>query len=628
MVNGRDTLQPERWALSKSLENEDWYAVEKFCIDHFQNLSMNEFRHYIKAKFKLKKFLECYKLCTINDSDEENLIMVKCNFKLRCATNLKDKSMITASINLYLSYFPDAIEPKIHLLRSYYSNQNYDSCLLLSKTILSVKKSNYYATLFQARSMTKIGIDYNGIMESWQSLLLISENNLEALNNIARIYFVKLDINEAEKYADNCLSLNPDYVPAKKTKQKILDYINNETSSMRDSNFRQMYGRGLYSEIMTQSGGIDNCKNWDSEETIFVLRSLNREKKYDDVLKIYYSIMPEIQSSGATLNEIIDATINLGFSEQNSELMLILRGKSIKEYKSSILYLRNLIYYENNQDYISDEILFFISIYGDQLLARIVQYILKSGKYDIITLISDGEMYSDVLNPITGSLKERIGPIKYSIIWEKMSKKLIPLLGEYGKNIKINNILENYVDPRDAYFQFVSPELSYSGYADLVNLDISSIKKIFQDIDDNTDAIDINSLRGSVCICTNKSIMSEYFIEHYSLTDFTHIEINSLDNKPSATISRYENGVQFTNSIHTIVKDPRIILGRFFSLLHDFPRSSKFSISWLIEEFINMNSQHIFIQKDFLECMVATRIIGYRDSNVTLLDEIIIHNNS
>jgi len=476
--------------------------------------------------------------------------------------------------------------------------------------------------------MTKIGIDYNGIMESWQRLLLISENNLEALNNIARIYFVKLDINEAEKYADNCLSLNPDYVPAKKTKQKILDYINNETSSMRDSNFRQMYGRGLYSEISSQSRGIDNCKNWDSEETIFVLRSLNREKKYDDVLKIYYSIMPEIQSSGATLNEIIDATINLGFSEQNSELMLILRGKSIKEYKSSILYLRNLIYYENNQDYISDEILFFISIYGDQLLARVVQYILKSGKYDIITLISDGEMYSDVLNPITGSLKERIGPIKYSIIWEKMSKKLIPLLGKYGKNIKINNILENYVDPRDAYFQFVSHELSYSGYADLVNLDISSIKKIFQDIDDNTDAIDINSLSGSVCICTNKSIMSEYFIEHYSLTDFTHIEINSLDNKPSATISRYENGVQFSNSIHTIVKDPRIILGRFFSLLHDFPRSSKFSISWLIEEFINMNSQHIFIQKDFLECMVATRIIGYRDSNVTLLDEIIIHNNS
>ena len=622
MQGDRDILQPERWTLKKFLQNNDWHGVEKICNKHFEYLNDDEHIYYIKAKYKLKKYLECYDLCHIRDSDNDNLKLVKCQFKLRSSILLEEKSMIEQSIELYYLYFPNELEPKISLIKTLYSENKYAQCILLSDEVLVVDEFNRIAILFKARSLTKIGVNTPEIKKTWFNLLKISDNNLEALNNISRAYLSESDYSSAEKFVNKCLSLDPSYTPAKKTKKNISKNKSKHLSS-DGSNYREMYAIGLYSEIISELEHFNDYQNWNSDELLFLLRSLNREKRYTDIMNIYDVQSKEINLSNSALNEIVEATVKLELYSKTLELMNLLKNNSNQSHRDSYIYLRNLIYYTEDEEHISSEISLILSANGDSLLTRIVQYILKSAKYSIMTKIFDGEEYLDILDPVQGSLREKIGETEYSLLWEKMHSKITHSLDRYSvrKNSENSYVLD-YADPRYSYFQFLLDDIIDSKPFDYEKiLQPDSLNDFYTNIKNDPIILDNKFLSDWICICTNNEIKAELIFNSYELENFIHLQITSIEDTPHAIVAKYENRLKIEDTILKIQKDPRIILGRFISMLPNLPKSTLFFISWLAEEFSNIYPNKILIENDFYEPIVAAKINGYSDDYISILND-------
>lgn len=99
-------------------------------------------------------------------------------------------------------------------IRSKYMIGDFEGCIEVSEKVLFENPRSINALKFNARSKTKLELDYMGVRESWEALLLHEPENFEAMNNIARTLVQEGRIDAASSKISEILDLNPDYPPA------------------------------------------------------------------------------------------------------------------------------------------------------------------------------------------------------------------------------------------------------------------------------------------------------------------------------------------------------------------------------------------------------------------------------
>jgi len=99
-------------------------------------------------------------------------------------------------------------------IRSKYMIGDFEGCIEISEKVLFDNPRSITALKFNARSKTKLELDYMVIRESWEALLLHEPENFEAMNNIARTLVQEGRIDAASSKISEILDLNPDYPPA------------------------------------------------------------------------------------------------------------------------------------------------------------------------------------------------------------------------------------------------------------------------------------------------------------------------------------------------------------------------------------------------------------------------------
>ncbi len=438
MVPPKSDIQVSRWELEKSYKLNKWRDVVNLCDSLGTDLTNVELSYKIRSLYMLEEYKKCFDICNNGQEYDKSLLFTICRFQLRSAIALGNKEQIAKSLIYFYDKFPSNIEPKIAEMRIEYSLKKYSNSLSLSNEILSIQHDNYMATLFKARSLTKYSEDYEEIIISWQNLLSLSNDNIEAMNQLARIATNQSNFKLASDLISKILLINPQYQPALNSKDKLLTLQSDETlfeQPLIADSYRSLYSKSKYSELINNLGGLDNYDNWKLDESTFVLRSLNKLKDYQITIDIYLKLMHE--PHGPLLNEVIVASEKLNQNSLFEKTLVLLAKTSKYEVDAMKYYLRHLIYSNMDNSHIANEIRNLLSIHGHSLLVRIIKYILKSGKYQIIGDIGIGTDYLSILDPIQGTLKNTLSESDYADIWSELDHKIIHAISS-NKNSKIS----------------------------------------------------------------------------------------------------------------------------------------------------------------------------------------------
>jgi len=219
-----DWDQVHQFMLKNSLRKKDWSSIDKICRENQNSLSNKNLIYWIRAKFSLRDFSECYRICSENEGIIDPSISREIfRFRLKSAHRLKDLSLLDATISKCSSIFPDYIEHKKHKIFVDYENQDFSACVKICNEILSEEPDNLNALRYRARATTKSNSENAEILSVWKSLLERNSNDLEAMNNIARILISSTNLSEARKLVDTSLNLNPSHLPTITTMAMLIE---------------------------------------------------------------------------------------------------------------------------------------------------------------------------------------------------------------------------------------------------------------------------------------------------------------------------------------------------------------------------------------------------------------------
>tara|TARA_B000000532_G_scaffold223408_1_gene199602 strand:- start:3654 stop:6989 length:3336 start_codon:yes stop_codon:yes gene_type:complete len=87
-----------------------------------------------------------------------------------------------------LEIYPDEIEPKIFLFRSYFLTKQYDECIEICNDVLKIEPLNINALRFIARSNTQLGKQDDALI-NYLDVIKKYPEDLDSLSNIMRIYY-------------------------------------------------------------------------------------------------------------------------------------------------------------------------------------------------------------------------------------------------------------------------------------------------------------------------------------------------------------------------------------------------------------------------------------------------------
>ena len=177
------------------------------------NLSDSDISLWVRAKYMLGDFSKCYELCSTNFLDEgKNPTLESCRFMIRSAFKI-GADETENSLHLFSENFPDDSEYMKFLMQSQYRNSEFNECISTCNDIIQIQPDNLYALRFRARSLTKIAKDQHSIRTSWEILLEENENDLEAINNIARTLISEGELDSASTLITRLVDIDPDYSP-------------------------------------------------------------------------------------------------------------------------------------------------------------------------------------------------------------------------------------------------------------------------------------------------------------------------------------------------------------------------------------------------------------------------------
>ena len=434
--------QVASYQIRKSAEKSDWTDVDRICNENINHLSNAEVSLWIRSKFIIGEFSDCYDLCisTLSNGKSEPTVDT-CRFLIRSASKI-DEEKLNHSIELFSEFFPEDIELKRFILQSQYRNLEFSDCLITCDQIIEEEPEHKLALKFRARSLTKIAVNQEEIRNSWKKCLESNEEDVEAINNIARSLISDHELESASDMISRLIDIDPDYAPVNTTIASLVSAkgeLNFDTKSL--GGHRVTYARGEYSKVISDLGGLVNWKNWDEDESVFIFRSLVKQKMHAEAIKLYKGSRKKFSKSHRIISEVITSARETGDETLLRKETLTLGSFSTTDSDASKHYLRHLVYFGEHYKHVCSEIKKTLETHGESLLLPTLRFILKSGRYEIIEGAGISTSVSELLDPIQGTLANENKDQIFSILWDELDQKISHALsiGDSTQNEKIYN---------------------------------------------------------------------------------------------------------------------------------------------------------------------------------------------
>ncbi len=434
--------QVASYQIRKSAENSDWTDVDRICNENINHLSNAEVSLWIRSKFIIGEFSECYDLClsTLSNGKSEPKVDT-CRFLIRSASKI-DEEKLNHSIELFSEFFPEDIELKRFILQSQYRNLEFSDCLITCDQIIEEEPEHKIALKFRARSLTKIAVNQGEIRNAWKKCLESNEEDVEAINNIARSLISDHELEPASDMISRLIDIDPDYAPVNTTIASLVSAkgeLNFDTKSL--GGHRVTYARGEYSKVISDLGGLVNWKNWDEDESVFIFRSLVKQKMYAEATKLFKGSRKKFSKSHRIISEVITSARETGDETLLRKETITLGSFSTTDSDASKHYLRHLVYFGEPYKHVCSEIKKTLETHGESLLLPTLRFILKSGRYEIIEGAGISTSVSEFLDPIQGTLANENKDQVFSILWDELDQKISHALSssDSTQNEKIYN---------------------------------------------------------------------------------------------------------------------------------------------------------------------------------------------
>ncbi len=305
----------------------------------------------------------------------------------------------------------------------------------------------------------------------------------------------------------------------------------------------------------------------------------------------------------STITKLIHAARINQNKNLEKKMLESLESSSNSSIQAARLLARELIYFCEDENHVHYEIRRIYSIFGDEILKDILTFCLKSDKIEIIVSSEITDSVQQILDPINGELNEKIGPQETRKMYSSLQKKITKILSKQTKKYETNFSKQQ--------LQKINTKLKQSCKP--------SYDLIIRRIEEQCFVYDY-SLNSSDSVL----VVSNNFGTINQIPESKFFKIVSLEEETDKIIIRYtqkqqngpvERGVEIFDS------DPRILLGRFHSLIPEFTLQEHRILSCLLKIISEEYPGEIFFSPDFPEVELATRILGYGEANVKTIDQ-------
>ena len=505
-------------------------------------------------------------------------------------------------------------------IRSLYMMGNYSLCSKKSQGLLIEDSGNLVALKFGARARTKLALDNSEIKTSWETLLKHDPENLEALNNLARVSIREGMLSEAKEKISELLEINSAYAPGINTLDKIkrlmkenkgMDFQNEELS------YSQLYRDGRFSELIDYLGGLESASRWTEDEATFAFRALSKSNKTNEIFGLAEKLSEDVRKSPRIISEIASAAREFGELDILNESMKELSMISEKNYMAAKHYLRQVIYF-NEENYALNEIESILLNHGEKIIPYLVRLILKSSRYSLFSEIEGLGGARNLLDPIYGSLRNKIGDKEFNSIFS-----------EFGENFSEAIILDPVAtfSSSEPFFQsclewdllhLIPKEYLTSSEKNFPNFKLSEIsKEILENLCSSVlpHSFELKEKDADHTIyCTNSARRKDIISTSptFSLLSVKIGKNNSLISK----ISTINQSILEEESQPIPLSDPRESLGRIFHLLKGLPSIDKLVISWLSQKIFLISPSEVWYDESLPHGKLAAKINGYQESEI------------
>ena len=609
--------QVASFELRKALEAYDWGEIDNICSNNVGNLSDSDISLWVRAKYMLGDFSKCYELCSTNFLDEgKNPTLESCRFMIRSAFKI-GADETENSLHLFSENFPDDSEYMKFLMQSQYRNSEFNECISTCNDIIQIQPDNLYALRFRARSLTKIAKDQHSIRTSWEILLEENENDLEAINNIARTLISEGELDSASTLITRLVDIDPDYSPAKTT---IAYFVSSgggsdEFSTKTVGGYRIAYAKEEYTTLIDDLGGLKNWKKWNEDESVFIFRSLVKLERFEEAIRLFKRPKNDFSNSFRIISEVITSARETSNHTLMRNLLSTLGQTSSSDVEASKYYLRHLIYFEDDAGFVCEEVRRLLDQHDDSLLIPTLKFILKSGRYGIIEDSQMSSSISALLDPIHGYIANERGEI-FSDLWEELNQKITHALSNKD-TFQTNDAFNNALLESGASFP-VLEENKYAPLGNDENITISEIDEICQKISPQAYTFDPDSAQQKFAIYCSKTPLPQEISG--SIERIIILKINLSE---SGVVIKMEELSESGNEIvseYIVKRDPRINMGRFHEITKHLGLSRIMIISSILEIISEHYPSEFWYDENLMVSKIAAKILGYPDDRIRFIE--------
>ena len=622
MARSESNNEVESYLLNKSAKKGDWKKVNSICEENMEFLSEQEIGVWIRSKFMIKDFQGCYDLCLNLIPKKRSLLKEKCRFMLRSSVKLGNRDYIEKSINYYGKVFPDNIDYKLEKIKILYSENNFEECITISEIVLDSEPSNLIALKFYARSKTKIKSNNEEIRRSWESLIDLDPSNLEAINNLARVLISQENLQEASEQIDKLFQLSPNYVPGMATLSKLKQAskrIGFESEIITKDNYRTLYSERKYSEVIEKLGGMEEVSRWSEDEATFVFRSLSRLERFEDSVDLYGKNEKQFSKYPRILVEVANSSHEINNEKIQNSILSILNGYSKSEIITAKLFLQYIISSKKDGYYFASTFEELFEIHGNSILEFAIQLILKEKRYEIFAFSEIFEGATSLLDPIHGTLRDKIGDSGVNAIFsQNQDNYLQALLSDKSRFTPSQTSFMNSCLNLD--LPYLVSEISELNPEILESHDFSLSEITEEDLENYCDlvrnhALDFSEVEfdsNSIILCSNLEDSENHLIPRKKNLSKISVFFNS-----NSKLGRIEKIGEIKNTIESeISSDPRLILGRFFFLLDGLKTIDKMAISWISSTIFSTQNSEIWYDSSLPHGKIAATILGFPNERI------------
>ena len=439
-------------------------------------------------------------------------------------------------------------------------------------------------------------IDFFAKKRDWEKVQRYCEENLKNLTAqesllYLRAMYMNKNFQICLKYSGRLIDQDPSNIGALRFRARSATKIQLKSSIIID----------YWNELL---GEVPN----DQESKVNIARALLSNDDISDSL----ALIEEVISNGVAYEPAFSTLIKIaerGNKENNKDIeyraIKHLEDLSETNLRSAILLSRHLIYFSEVEEDNYAKINRLYQIHGVEILEQLLSFILKSGKIDFIVKANLAKNLPELLDPVSGILGEKIGYKKSFNFHKKFENKIKNLLR--NSNQKLN-------------YEFHPTHLAILDRK-LIDIQITqdSIDRMMNSIKPHAYSYETSDIdqKKVLFFCKANQIELDRLIDNDFSTNSRDVDRNIIfqikSDYSSSSCFSYEikNGVTVLATKDRISDDPRIVLGRFTSMLDGLNFSQMRTLSVIITQIIEHSPKKIHYSSEYFETQLACAILGY-----------------